>query len=59
MRQGDPLSFSFVFVDDVLSRLLSRAVNNGLVKGFTVGSQGVLDSHLQFADDTVFLGTRC
>lgn len=54
VRQGDPLSpFLFTIVVDVLSRLVSRAVSNGLVKGLSVGSEGILISHLQFADDTI------
>ena len=55
MRQGDPLSpFLFTLVVDVLSRLGSRAVDNGLVKGLTIGREKVLVSHLQFTDDTIF-----
>lgn len=47
VRQGDPLSpFLFVIVVDVLSRLVSRVINNGFVMGLTIGSQGVLVSHL-------------
>lgn len=33
---------------------MSRAVNNELVKGATVGSVGALFPHLLFADDIVF-----
>lgn len=48
------ISFSFTLVVDVLGRLVSRVANNGMVKGLPIGSQSVLVSHLQFADDTMF-----
>ena len=53
-RQGDLSPFLFSLVVDVLSRLESRGVDNGLVKGLFVGGERVLVSHLQFADDIVF-----
>lgn len=34
---------------------MSRTVNDGLIKGLTIGLEGVLVSHLQFADDTIFI----
>ena len=52
------ISFSFTLVVDVLSRLVSRAVDNGLVKGLTVGREQVLVSHLQFTDDNFFFGNQ-
>ena len=39
---------------DVLSHLVSRAVNNALVKAIVGGGEHVVVSHLQFADDTTF-----
>ena len=40
LRQGDPLSsFLFTLVVDVLGWLVSRAIDNGLVKGLTVGRE--------------------
>lgn len=36
-------------------QLLNSAGNNGLLKGFQVGSDKVNVSHLQFADDTLIL----
>jgi hypothetical protein len=61
LRQGDPLSpLLFVIVMEALSKMLSIAVDRGLLSGFSVGSrpsEAVLISHLLFADDTlVFCG---
>ena len=54
VRQGDPLSpFLFTLVVDVLSRMLARGVETGVVKGLEVGNEGLEISHLQFADDTI------
>ena len=55
LRQGDPLShFLFTLVADGLSRLMERATEISFVKGWTVGRDNVMVSHLQFADDTIF-----
>ena len=54
LRQGDPLSpFLFTIVVDVLSRLVVRAEEKGLIEGFRVGRNRTRVSHLQFVDDTV------
>ena len=55
LRQGDPLSpFLLTTVVDVLSRLVVRAEERGLIEGLGVGRNRTRVSHLQFADDTVF-----
>ena len=55
LRQGDPLSsFLFTLVADGLSRLMERASDIGFVKGWRVGRDKVLISHLQLADDIIF-----
>ena len=55
LRQGDLLSpFLFILVVDGLSRLMEKIRNCGIVKGFEVGKEKVLASHLQFVDDTLF-----
>ncbi|XP_059633971.1 uncharacterized protein LOC132276526 [Cornus florida] len=57
IRQGDPLSsFLFLIVMEGLSRLMCRAENLGLIKGFRVGrdiTNQVEISHLLFAYDTL------
>ena len=54
MRQGDPLPpLLFTLLVEVLSRLISRAVASGLIRGVKVGSEGIVVSHLQFADDKI------
>ena len=54
LRQGDPLSpFLFTLVVDVLRRLMIRAEETGLTKGFFVGRDRTRVSLLQFADDTI------
>ncbi|KAL5545070.1 hypothetical protein UlMin_008854 [Ulmus minor] len=56
LRQGDPLSpFLFILVADILVRMTDKAIRIGEVKGFKVGREEVVVSHLQFADDTLFL----
>ena len=55
LRQGDPLSpFLFTLVVGVLSRLIFKAEERGLIEGFLVGRNRTRVSILQFADDTIF-----
>ncbi|XP_028084604.1 uncharacterized protein LOC114285700 [Camellia sinensis] len=54
LRQGDPLSpFLFIIAAEALNLLLARAVEKGLFRGASVGSNDLRISHLQFADDTI------
>jgi len=57
LRQGDPLSpLLFLLIMEVLSRILKKTEDSGLLRGFHVGpvnSSGVRISHLLFADDTI------
>ena len=57
LRQGDPLSpLLFVIVMEALSRIMDRAICEGLFSGSMVGSpqdHHVLISHLLFVDDTL------
>ncbi|RVX18713.1 putative ribonuclease H protein [Vitis vinifera] len=57
LRQGDPLSpYLFVIVIEVFSCLMRRAISGGFLSGWTVrgrGGEGILISHLLFADDTL------
>ncbi|XP_071694306.1 uncharacterized mitochondrial protein AtMg01250-like [Rutidosis leptorrhynchoides] len=57
VRKGDPLSpFLFILAAEGLNILTKAAIDKGLLKGVKVGSDNVLVSHLQYADDTLFLG---
>lgn len=59
LRQGDLLSpFLLIMVADSLSQILKFAENNGLFKGFQVGSDKIKVSHLQFADETLLFMQR-
>ena len=57
MRQGDPLSFYlFVIVMEVFCAFLKRVVEGNFLSGCRVkgrSEEGVLISHLLFADDTL------
>ncbi|XP_058203090.1 uncharacterized protein LOC131317570 [Rhododendron vialii] len=54
LRQGDPLSpFLFNIVVEALNILLVRARELNIIKGTKIGANGVILSHLQFADDTI------
>ena len=57
IRQGDPLSpLLFVLIMEALSRMMTKAVAEGLLSGFQVGvlgSDSLCISHLLFADNTL------
>lgn len=58
LRQGDPpSSFLFLLAVEGLSILMKRAADCGFYEPAEIGSKKVKVIHLQFADDTVFLGT--
>ncbi|KAM0008293.1 putative RNA-directed DNA polymerase [Helianthus debilis subsp. tardiflorus] len=57
MRQGDPLSpFLFLVVMEALSRMISRAREAGVIKGIPTPNNGLVMSHLLYADDAIVLG---
>lgn len=57
LRQGDPLSpFLYLIVAEGLSRMMVRACDCGEFKPLKVGKKGVVISHLQYADDSIFFG---
>ncbi|XP_028059361.1 uncharacterized protein LOC114263062 [Camellia sinensis] len=54
LRQGDPLSlFLFNVIAEGLNILLGRALQMGLIGGAVVGSNDLVITHLQFANDTI------
>jgi hypothetical protein len=58
-KQGDPLApFLYLIVGEGLSYLMQKAVVLGYFRGFKVSS-GVVVSHLQYADDNLFIGETC
>jgi len=57
LKQEDPLApFLFLLVVEGLSGLVRSVEVKGLYQGFKVGSGGLSISHLQYVDDTIFLG---
>jgi len=60
LRQGDLLSpFLFLLAAKGLNIMMRLVVQNNLYQGFEVGATNpVVVSHLQFADDTLLLGTK-
>lgn len=57
MKQGDPLApFLFLLVVEGLTGLIRSVVSRNMYHSFKVGSVGPSITHLQYADDTMFLG---
>ena len=57
LKQGDPLApFLFLLVVEGLGGLVWSAESHGLYQGFKIRNSGLSISHLQYADDTLFVG---
>ncbi|KAJ9565965.1 LOW QUALITY PROTEIN: hypothetical protein OSB04_001931 [Centaurea solstitialis] len=57
VRQGDPLApFLFIIAAEALNIAMKEACERGVFKGINLPNSGPIISHLQFADDTVFMG---
>ncbi|GKV00423.1 hypothetical protein SLEP1_g13109 [Rubroshorea leprosula] len=57
LQQGDPLSpFLFLMMAEALNGLTSVVVAKGYFRGVKIGDGELEVSHLQFADDTLFMG---
>lgn len=57
-RQGDSLSpFLFVICSEGLSSLMRLAVQNGVIRGSKVTTNGPCISHLLFVDDNILFGS--
>ncbi|GAU42324.1 hypothetical protein TSUD_25500 [Trifolium subterraneum] len=57
LKQGDPIApFLFLLVAEGLSGVIKSAEERNLFTGFKVGNAGLSVSHLQYADDILFLG---
>ncbi|XP_024626859.1 uncharacterized protein [Medicago truncatula] len=58
LKQGDPLApFLFLVVAEGFSGLMRNAININLYEGFRFTGSEVEVSHLQYADDTLCIGT--
>jgi hypothetical protein len=57
LKQGDPLApFLFLLVAEVFSGLMRNAERRNLFEGFDFKREGMVISHLQYADDTLCIG---
>lgn len=54
IRQGDPLSpYIFILCVEVLSGLISKCQNEGLIHGVSIATNAPTISHLFYADDSI------
>ncbi|XP_024636621.2 uncharacterized protein [Medicago truncatula] len=60
LRQGDPLSpFLFLLAAEGLNIVMKSLVEAQLFSGYSIGAANpIVVSHLQFADDTLLLGSK-
>lgn len=57
LRQGDPfLTFLFLIAAEWLNLMLNKAIVRGFYNPVLVGRDNIQISHLQFTDDTIFIG---
>ncbi|MFS7931420.1 putative RNA-directed DNA polymerase [Helianthus anomalus] len=57
LRQGDPISpFLFLVVMEVLSCMIDRGVEVGVLNGIKSPDEGPTISHLLYADDAIIIG---
>jgi len=57
LKQGDPLApFLFLIVVEGLSGVMRNVVTHNLFEGFEFRRNGLVVSHLQYADDTLCIG---
>ena len=54
LRQGNPLSpYLFIICQEILSRIINRAVQRGELSGVRANRTGLVFTHLMHADDVV------
>ncbi|XP_019416450.1 PREDICTED: uncharacterized protein LOC109327752 [Lupinus angustifolius] len=57
LRQGDPIApFLFLIVVEGLGGIMRSVVFNNIFRGYQVGIDDVVISHMQYADDTLLIG---
>lgn len=58
VRQGDPLSpFLFIIAAEGLHIAMKEAEEKSIFKGLQLPNHGPVISHLQYADDVIFMGS--
>lgn len=54
LRQGDPLSpYIYIICAEVLSRLITKAQQDGSITGISIATNAPAISHLLYADDSI------